>query len=206
MSPAPPPSAPLAVTVAGPAEADRVGAILAEAFAADPVISWLFREPARAAARRAFFGFLARESLVPAGTTHLVDGACAAWSPPGAPAWPDVRTARLRDLVAHHAGADGVARHQILGQALAAARPRERHFYLGTLGTLPERQGRGLGLALLAHGLGLVDGAGAPAYLEATNPRGVPFYQRHGFRPVERIALPDGPELTTMYRPARQAP
>jgi ribosomal protein S18 acetylase RimI-like enzyme len=204
VSPASWSSAP-AIRVAAPSDVDRVGDILAEAFADDPVISWLFRGPTHELARRAFFAFLAREYHVPLGVTYLVDGGCAAWSPPGAPAWPDERIARLRDLVAACAGADGVARHQWLGRALIDARPAEPHFYLGTLGTLPDRRGRGLGRALLSHGLAVVDAAGVAAYLEATNPRGVPFYQRHGFRPVEQLALPHGPVLTTMYRPAAPA-
>jgi hypothetical protein len=41
-----------------------------------------------------------------------------------------------------------------------------------------------------------------PAYLESSNLRNVPLYQRFGFDAIEEISLPeDGPTLWTMLRP-----
>jgi len=46
------------------------------------------------------------------------------------------------------------------------AHPHEPHYYLSVLGVDPGSQGRGVGSALLAPGLGLCDREGVPAYLE----------------------------------------
>jgi hypothetical protein len=45
-----------------------------------------------------------------------------------------------------------------------------------------------------------VDEEPLPSYLESTNPRNVPFYERHGFVSVHQVQLPDGRSLTQMKR------
>jgi GNAT superfamily N-acetyltransferase len=88
-----------------------------------------------------------------------------------------------------------------------AAHPHEEpHHYLTLLGTDPAQRGRGLGLALLATTLALVDEAGTAAYLEASNPANVPLSERSAFAPESSFRLgDDGPEVVTMWRPARSA-
>jgi ribosomal protein S18 acetylase RimI-like enzyme len=41
-----------------------------------------------------------------------------------------------------------------------------------------------------------------PCYLESSNPRNVPLYERHGFEVTAEHWLPDGPVMTYMWRPA----
>jgi len=49
----------------------------------------------------------------------------------------------------------------------------------------------------------LIDEAGKPAYLEASNPANVALYSRHGFEVRGSFKLPgDGPEVFTMWRDA----
>ena len=56
-----------------------------------------------------------------------------------------------------------------------------------------------MGSALLEHRLSMIEG---PAYLESSNVRNVPLYQRFGFEVIQEISLPeDGPALWTMLRP-----
>jgi GNAT superfamily N-acetyltransferase len=55
------------------------------------------------------------------------------------------------------------------------------HWYLRLLGVDRVQQGRGLGGALLQHGLRRADADGHPCYLETFSERNVPFYLRHGF-------------------------
>jgi ribosomal protein S18 acetylase RimI-like enzyme len=65
------------------------------------------------------------------------------------------------------------------------------------------RQGRGLGSALLKAGLARCDAEGAAAYLESSNPKNVPLYERHGFEVIGLVQPADFPPLIPMLRPAR---
>ncbi len=62
--------------------------------------------------------------------------------------------------------------------------PHEPHWYLATLGTAVEQQGKGVGGALLRPVLEHCDAEGLPCYLESSKERNVPFYRRHGFEVV----------------------
>jgi ribosomal protein S18 acetylase RimI-like enzyme len=78
--------------------------------------------------------------------------------------------------------------------------PKLPHWYLGTLGTDPPFQGRGVGSALLRPVLERCDEEGVPAYLESSNVHNVPFYRRHGFDVTKELQVPDGPTLWLMWR------
>lgn len=54
------------------------------------------------------------------------------------------------------------------------------------------RAGRGLGRALVRHGLARARADGCPAFLETGTPRNVPFYESFGFRVVGAHQAPDG--------------
>lgn len=69
----------------------------------------------------------------------------------------------------------------------AAVRPRERHWYLGEIAVGPGARGLGVGSALLAHRLTLVDVEALPAYLEATTAGSRRLYERFGFEVIGRI-------------------
>jgi ribosomal protein S18 acetylase RimI-like enzyme len=56
---------------------------------------------------------------------------------------------------------------------------------------------------LLTQALARCDADGLPAYLESSNPRNIPLYQRHGFEILGRIQVGDSPVLTPMRRPPR---
>jgi hypothetical protein len=85
--------------LANTADAEEVARILAAGFAHDPVLTWVFREPDRAAKLSCFFDFLAREALVPLGATYLLPGSCAAWTPPDPPPWPAERNERFSNAL-----------------------------------------------------------------------------------------------------------
>ena len=87
---------------------------------------------------------------------------------------------------------------------MRAYRPAALHFYLQGLGTDPDRQGEGLGSAVMQPVLERCDADGLPAYLESTKERNVGFYEQHGFEVVgkEQIAS-DGPMLWLMWREPR---
>jgi ribosomal protein S18 acetylase RimI-like enzyme len=68
----------------------------------------------------------------------------------------------------------------------------------------PYHQGHGLGSTLLAYRTTRCDTEGLPAYLEATNPRNISLYRRHGFEVMGEIRSGDAPPLTPMHRPPRR--
>lgn len=188
-------------------DAAEVGHVLAVGFSEDPVLSWVFDEPRRLQKLEAFFGFLADEALVPLGATFLVPGAVACWTPPDTPEWPAERGARFEALLQQVCTTDELSRLGALDAATQASHPAEPHWFLGSIATVPERRGHGLGTVLMDAALEVVDRDGLPAYLESTNPRNVAFYRRFGFEVRDRLALePSGPPITTMWRPAARGP
>lgn len=74
-----------------------------------------------------------------------------------------------------------------------------RHWYLLNLAVRPELQGQGLGSVLLRSGLDRAQHQGVPCFLETTNPRNVPFYQKHGFRLVHKGHPPKGGPLVWSF-------
>ena len=75
------------------------------------------------------------------------------------------------------------------------------HWYLAVMGVIPERQGRGLGTALMKPGLDSLDQSDIAAYLEASTPRSRELYRRNGFRVTGEFNLPSGgPPLWQMWR------
>ncbi|GAB3261354.1 GNAT family N-acetyltransferase [Kineosporia babensis] len=87
-------------------------------------------------------------------------------------------------------------------RAVRAHRPREPHWYLQDVAADPERQGQGIGSALLRYRLAQIDQAGAPAALEATTTGSARLYARHGFVTVATVNLLPGAQSQVMLRPA----
>nr|WP_244515297.1 GNAT family N-acetyltransferase [Actinopolyspora xinjiangensis] len=81
-------------------------------------------------------------------------------------------------------------------------RPQEPVWFLGTVGVDPERQGNGLGSAVIRPGLAEADRVGAAAFLETSLEGNVRFYQRLGFVVTADVRLPSGgPRTWFMTRP-----
>ena len=77
------------------------------------------------------------------------------------------------------------------------------HWYLGAVGTRPERQGQGLGSALVKIGTDQADAAGVQCYLETGTDENVAFYRKRGFE-VSGQAEFDGYPVYGMIRPPQQ--
>jgi len=196
---------------AGVEDVTSIVEMLARAFDDDPVPRFLFPGPRRR--RRglhAFFRLQLRHTYLDAGevwTTPDTAGA-AVWAKPDTPrpGWADLL--RLVPVLPY---LTGLGRRlpdaaRLLG-AVDRARPRQAHWYLATLGTEPERQGKGIGSSLLQWTLAHVDREGLPAYLESSKERNVPFYARHGFEVTGQIHTPNGgPTLWLMWREPRATP
>ncbi len=143
------------------------------------------------------------------GVVHLAGTACAAfWREPGFAGG----TARDRLEASEGDGApegpgpisdEEMGRFTVLGEAMHEAHPKDPHWYLNVVSTLPARQRRGLGAAALQPMLERADADGTPCYLESTNPRNRTLYYRQGFEDMDEIRLDGGPTLLQMWRAPR---
>jgi GNAT superfamily N-acetyltransferase len=196
----------LELRVAGRGDVAETARTLARAFHDDPVFGWFFPGEARRRRRlpRFFATELHHESLRH-GAVELacIDGrvaGAAVWFPPGTSlgtqlsALPGYLRAFGRRLVV-------VSRYQ---SGAVSAHPRqEPHWYLAFIGVDPDRQGCGVGAALLRSRLRQCDQEGLPAYLESSNLENVPLYEHFGFRATGALDLPQGAlVVNTMWRPA----
>ncbi|MDQ3579925.1 MAG: GNAT family N-acetyltransferase, partial [Actinomycetota bacterium] len=89
--------------------------------------------------------------------------------------------------------------------ALRPHRPTEPAWFLGVVGVRPDRQGRGLGSAVIRPGLDAADAAGVFAHLETSEDRNVRLYRALGFEVTAEVRLPDGGPLTWCMRRAPRA-
>jgi GNAT superfamily N-acetyltransferase len=201
-----------AVRVARRDEAALLGEVLAEAFAEDPVFAWLIPQQVRGRDHRlrAVFTSMSRGYLRQGKPCYLAGDASAAalWAAPGA--W----TMPLSQIIVE-AAPNGLAFRGRLFRALRTQLQVERlhaaqsvpHWYLGYLGTRRDRQGQGLGTQMLRTVLDRLDSDGLPAYLESSNERNLPLYERNGFRVVGDLrALGHGPVIWRMWREPQPPP
>ncbi|MET2717769.1 GNAT family N-acetyltransferase [Streptomyces harbinensis] len=114
--------------------------------------------------------------------------AVAVWAVPGQD--PTPAFAALAPVFAELSG-DRAAAYASAEAALAPHRPQEPGWFLDTVATAPEAQGRGLGRAALLPGLQEAGAAGLPAFLETSDERNLRFYERLGFRVTADVPLPD---------------
>lgn len=187
-----------------PADSALVGRIIGEAFADDPISLWILQKPkliTRLMTR------LARAVCVPAGFCEYLDNKQGAtmWMPPGGSKAmsASAQLGVLSDILL--AGVpSALSRSTAFETAMRAVKPKEPHFYLFTIGVVPEGQGKGFGGALLRSGLEKVDCASMPAFLESSKPENIPIYQRYGFELTEEPDLPEGcPPIYPMWRPVQ---
>jgi GNAT superfamily N-acetyltransferase len=185
---------------------DLVARIAAEGFFDDPVLSWVCRDESQRLDQIVnIMGGLFDDIVPDRGTVHVLDAACTAlWRRPD---FDQVRPAseRMQDAepvqdAPNLFSDEEVERLIILGSLMAEGHPHERHWYLNVVSTLPSRQGKGLGSAILQPVLADADAEGWPCYLESSNPRNVSLYLRHGFVETGQLPLPDGPSLIQMWR------
>ena len=191
----------VSMSIAPATDRQRTIATLTTAFAADPIVRWVYRDPhiylTHFPELIRLFGGRAFDH----GTAHSVDdfAGAALWLPPGVEPDEEALGELLQQSVPEREQGDVFAMLEQMGEY----HPKEPLWYLPIIGVDPTRQGRGYGSALLKHALAECDRQHKPAYLESSNPRNVPLYERHGFEVVGEIQVADSPPLWPMLRAAR---
>ncbi len=177
-------------------------AIIALAFATDPMMRWSFADDAvyRDVAPKFIRAFGGRAFTH--GTADATENfeAVGLWLPPNTE--PDGH-AMMEIFEKLERTPEEQRDGQGLFEQMEHFHPKEPHWYLPLIGTDPVHQGKGYGADLMAHAIWRCDESRMPAYLESSNPANVPFYERYGFKVMGKIQQGSSPVLTPMFRQAR---
>lgn len=182
------------------ATADDLSAVArtaSRAFAADPVMRWLFPDDDEYESQhQIIFGNFARRWLA-TDTLWCTDdiAAMAGWNPPGRP------EVELEGMVEYEHPEWRIERFMALREQLATNTPPEEHWHLNLLATHPDWQRRGLGGAMMATVFEIADDEALPCYLETETAENVTYYRHHGFEVRSEWDVPlDGPHMWGMLR------
>jgi ribosomal protein S18 acetylase RimI-like enzyme len=185
-----------------PSGADQAVGAIVLAFSADPIARWFYPDPHEYLLHlpsfvRAFAGKAFEHN-----SAYYVDGyvGVALWLPPDVHADEKALVALLQRSIPEEKQQEIFA----FIEQMDRAHPSEPHWYLPMIGVDPTSQGNGYGSALLNHALERCDDEGKLAYLEASSPKSIPLYQRHGFELVGTIQAGSSPLLFPMLRKPRR--
>jgi GNAT superfamily N-acetyltransferase len=183
---------------------DEASEVLSAAFADYAWTRWSVDDDEHLWRIRSLQRLAMAELALPYGQIWLsVDGgsivSVAVWMEPNPPVPPNV----LASVAARSADLEGSRHTQSAAAeaAVASLRPAAPHYYLGAVGTRPDRQGEGFGCAALQPVLTAADEDGVAAYLETSTASNVQFYEHLGFRISAETDVPDGgPHVWAMVR------
>jgi ribosomal protein S18 acetylase RimI-like enzyme len=176
----------------------RVIDVLVLAFSTDPAARWTWPDPHQYLTHfrelvKAFGGKAFTHD-----SAYYVDGygGASLWLPPNVR--PD--EAAMTALFQHSASEQIQSDLARVFERMESYHPREPHWYLPFIGVDPFLQGNGLGSALMSHGLIRCDQDNKSAFLESSNSRNVPLYERHGFEVLGEIQVGTSPTIFPMFR------
>jgi ribosomal protein S18 acetylase RimI-like enzyme len=169
-------------------------------FVADPMTRWVLPDSAEYLRIMPLFVSAFGGRAFEHGTAYVTEGtrAAALWLPPDVE--PDEEA--MGEVVAQSLRPEIADDMQFVLKGMAEYHPHEPHWYLPLIAADPNWIGQGLGTSLMKHALRRCDVEGINAYLESSNPRNIPFYERHGFRVIGTIQHGSSPTLTPMLRTA----
>jgi ribosomal protein S18 acetylase RimI-like enzyme len=127
------------------------------------------------------------------------------WLPPDETTLSEERMGELGfDEAPERMGQDALKRFGDFMELMSTHHQRlvpDPHWYLMILGVEPERQGQGIGSALISPTLARADADGLPCYLETAKEQNLAFYRRHGFEVRHEDDIPGGgPRMWMMIR------
>ena len=181
--------------------------MLARALAEDPLSRYAFPEPEVRESRLAWlYGRTVAYGLRYGRVFAASEGkAVAVWLPPERP-WMTIGGMVRVGFFASPVMIGWRGFRRIRAYARVKSRLRRNivsgpHWYLTVIGVDPALQGKGWGSRLVRYVSERADAGGVPMYLETTNERNIPFFERGGFRVrSEARVRPDGPCVSAMVR------
>ncbi len=184
-----------------PADAEAAVGIITSAFSRDPVNRWIYPRAVDYFTNFPEFVWAFSGRSFTSGTAFCTpDGTGAAlWLPPGEEPDEGAIMSHVERTTSAEVKKDLMPVLEMMGEM----HPLEPHWYLPMIGVDTYSQGRGAGSALMNHAVSMIDEAGMPAYLESTNSRNIPLYQRFGFTVTGIIEHGACPPIYPMYRAAR---
>ncbi|WP_148700013.1 GNAT family N-acetyltransferase [Candidatus Nitrososphaera evergladensis] len=175
--------------------------VLVLAFSADPAARWAWPDPLQYLTHFPSFVKAFGGRAFTHGSAYYVDGyaGVALWLPPDVHPDEDELTTLLQRTVPEEIQKDALAVFEQMG----SYHPSEPHWYLPLIGVDPSQQGKGFGSALMQHALVTCDRDHKLAYLESSNPKNIPLYERHGFELLGTIHAGKSPTIFPMLRKPR---
>lgn len=184
-------------------QSDQASAIAAVvlAFGADPAARWTWPDPQQYLVHFPEFVNALGGKAFAHGGAYRADGyaGVALWLPPDVRPDEDALVALLQSTGSASIQKDLFA----VFEQMEGYHPRDPHWYLPFIGVDPSQQGKGYGSALMKHTLDACDRDHTPAYLESSNPKNVPLYERHGFELLGTIQVGTSPPIFPMLRKPR---
>ncbi len=168
------------------------------AFSSDPAARWLYRDSQQYLCHFPRFVEAFAGRAFDLGTAYCVGNVSGAalWLPPGIQPDDDAVLAILHETVAQERQAEVF---EVFKQ-MACYHPTEPYWYLPMIGVDPSLQGKGFGSLLLTHALERCDRDRKLAYLESSNSKNLPLYERLGFARIGTIQVGSSPPLFSMVR------
>jgi ribosomal protein S18 acetylase RimI-like enzyme len=177
--------------------------MLVRAFDDDPVSNFMFAgQRRRHLGLHSFFSSQLRRQYMPLGHVYTTDdlSGAALWGPPGRERHGLHELVQLLPTAPFLLSPHALRALQLMFK-VESLHPKERHWYLFTIGTAPDRQGQGVGSALLRSMLTKIDELGDPAYLESSKKPNIPLYARLGFEVIDELPSTSGsPAIWRMWR------
>jgi uncharacterized protein YhfF/ribosomal protein S18 acetylase RimI-like enzyme len=195
------PPGPVDVGTVGPAAVPALAAVLARAFARDPMVTWPMGGGEDLAARiRTMFEVVDTDFAGEGWVVAAADGLGAmTLLPPGSAA----REAQLAAAAAPRLAplfTDGGARYDALWAWVGSMLPGEPHWLLDQLAVEPAAQGRGIGGAMIRHAVVRAEADGLPLVLETAVERNLALYRGFGFAACAEGEVPGGGPRTWFLR------
>ena len=187
------------VRPAGPDRIVDLAAVFGRGFTTEPTFAWALDGPnLEARLIRAYELYL--ERIVPLGVVWEAGPGLGAMVLVSDDRMADWEAAVLDESLVAEIADDGGARHVAYWNWVTSRLPPEPAWQLDSVAVDAAARGRGIGSALIRHGLARAAAAGFATTLETGTPDNVPIYEHIGFRVVDEADGPDGSPHTWFMR------